>query len=163
MSNYSIVTLSARILIYSFALAAMLGCSTDNKTASAGATATPVARNAGSTTITVEGANDARLAHALVALSSSLDGTDPAGTIYAEEITPLSGQVSVKGLPSTGSVCVSAAERFYQSVAECHQPFESAYTVVLAPVPNRRLPPAILPERPVRVRPNLLEAPSKSS
>jgi hypothetical protein len=133
MKDYMLVNVSARIVIYALVVAALFGCKGTNATPSASPSSSSApARNPGSTTITVENSQNKPLSLAQVTLSSSVDDSNqPTGTIYGQQITGPSGQVSFHDLPAFGQVCATASERFYTSVAECKEPFASTLTIVL--------------------------------
>jgi len=130
--NYMLVNVSARIVIYALVAATLIGCEGTKSTPSASPTASADPRNPSSTTITVEDSQNKPLSLAQVTISTSVDANNqPSGTIYGTKMTGPSGVVSFNNLPTFGQVCATASERFYSTVAICHDPFASAETIVL--------------------------------
>ena len=127
-----LVNVSARIVIYAFVVAALVGCKGASTTPSASPTASAEPRNPSSTTITVENSQSKPLSLATVVISSSTDGDNhPNGTIYGSQTTGPSGQVTFNDLPEVGQVCATASERFFTTVSICKDPFTTAETIVL--------------------------------
>jgi hypothetical protein len=130
--NYTLVNVSARIVIYALVAATLFGCQGNKTTPSASPTSSANPRNPGSTTITVENSQNKPLSLAQVTISSSVDASsEPSGTIYGSKMTGPSGVVSFSDLPAFGEVCASASERFFTTVAVCKDPFDAVQTIVL--------------------------------
>jgi hypothetical protein len=130
--NYTIVNVSARIVIYALVAATLLGCKGTNATPSASPTASANPRNPTSTTITVENSQNKPLSLAQVTISTSVDSNNvPTGTLYGTKMTGANGVVTFNDLPVFGQVCATATLRFYTTVAVCNDPFASTLTMVL--------------------------------
>jgi hypothetical protein len=122
----------AALVLAALALSALAGCkgSDSSTTPSASASASP-GPNATSTTITVQSGPNDPIAHVQVTLSAALNGDRPSGTIYGVATTPASGQVAFHSLPTSGPICITATERFYNTSASCKQPLASTETITL--------------------------------
>jgi len=121
-----------RIALCAVTALALFGCQASHSSTTPSASSSP-GPNASSTTITVQSGPNAPIEHVQVTLSAELNGDQPAGTIYGSATTPADGQVFFKGLPSSGQICVTATERFYDTSAACHQPLGSTETITLTP------------------------------
>ncbi len=126
-----ITIVSARLVVYALFLTALFAC--NGNTPLTPPASAPTKPNASSSTVTVETAEGNRLQDAIVTLSSALNGTTPSGTIIGTQPTGFTGQAVFDGLPSSGEICVSAADRGYVTAGTCRQPFPSTFTLKLSP------------------------------
>ena len=72
-------------------------------------------------------------ANITVTLSTQLSGASPSGTILETGVTDDSGHVTLNGLPTTGTLCLSAVQSapgFAAAVGTCHsQPIPATATL----------------------------------
>ncbi len=125
-----LIDTSARVAIYIVFFSALLACNAS--TTSTTPTTAPSKPNASSTTISVDDSGGTRLEEATVTLSRALNGTAPSGTIIGTQRTGFTGQAVFNGLPPSGQICASVADRGYIATGVCRQPFPGTMTFKLS-------------------------------